>query len=103
MKRQMVRLTESDLHRIIKESVNRVLNEIGDTPRGQEKLGAVAKRASDRMMKSLEDGDPNDFRDFRKYKHVHDDAVNKHKESIKKNRNQKKGLEGWAKGLGLRN
>ena len=27
MKRQMVRLTESDLHRIIKESVNRVIKE----------------------------------------------------------------------------
>lgn len=27
MKKQLIRLTESDLHKIVKESVNRVLNE----------------------------------------------------------------------------
>ena len=43
-----IRLTEGDLHRIIKESVNRVLNEIGDTKRGQYMLGRTLKRASDR-------------------------------------------------------
>lgn len=31
MKRTRIRLTESDLHRIIKESVKRVINEIEDT------------------------------------------------------------------------
>ena len=44
MNKKLIRLTESDLHRIVKESVNRVLNEIGDTPRGQNRLGALAKR-----------------------------------------------------------
>lgn len=34
MGKRTVRLTESDLHNIIKESVNKVLNEIGDTPMG---------------------------------------------------------------------
>lgn len=29
--KQTIRLTESDLHKIIKESVNRILNEIGDS------------------------------------------------------------------------
>ena len=29
--KQKIRLTEGDLHKIIKESVNRILNEIGDT------------------------------------------------------------------------
>ena len=29
--RRTIRLTENDLHRIVKESVNRILNEIGDT------------------------------------------------------------------------
>jgi hypothetical protein len=42
--KKMVRLTESELHRIIKESVNRVLNEIGDTPNGQYALGKLAQR-----------------------------------------------------------
>lgn len=31
MNKKLIRLTESDLHRIVKESVNRILNEIGDT------------------------------------------------------------------------
>ena len=31
MNKKLIRLTESDLHRIVKESVNRVLNEVLDT------------------------------------------------------------------------
>lgn len=30
--KKLIRLTEVDLHRIVKESVNKVLNEIDDTP-----------------------------------------------------------------------
>ena len=49
MKKKILRLTESDLHKIVKESVNRVLiNEIGDTERGQRMLGRVGGRAYDR-------------------------------------------------------
>ena len=44
MNKKLIRLTESDLHRIVKESVNRVLNEIGDTNRGQYMLGRLAGR-----------------------------------------------------------
>ena len=33
--KQIIRLTESDLHRIVKESVNKILNEIGNTPKYQ--------------------------------------------------------------------
>ena len=44
MNKKLIRLTESDLHNIVKESVNRVLNEIGDTPKGQFALGAVFAR-----------------------------------------------------------
>ena len=44
MNKKLIRLTESDLHRIVKESVNRVLNEIGDTPRGQYMLGRLQGR-----------------------------------------------------------
>ena len=48
MNKKLIRLTEGDLHRIVKESVNRVLNEIGDTERGQYALGALAKRKQQR-------------------------------------------------------
>jgi hypothetical protein len=33
MNKKLIRLTESDLHRIIKESVGKILKEIGDTPK----------------------------------------------------------------------
>lgn len=48
--KKTVRLTESDLHKIIKESVKSVLNEIGDTPKGQYALGAVKGRALGRTI-----------------------------------------------------
>ena len=44
MNKKLIRLTESDLHRIVRESVNKVLNEIGDTNRGQYHLGRAAMR-----------------------------------------------------------
>ena len=46
--KKLIRLTEGDLHRIVKESVKRALNEIGDTERGQYALGALAKRKQQR-------------------------------------------------------
>ncbi len=42
--KKIVRLTESDLHKIVKESVKSIINEIGDTPKGQHALGAVYGR-----------------------------------------------------------
>ena len=41
MNKKLIRLTESDLHRIVKESVNKIINEIGDTEKGQRALGAL--------------------------------------------------------------
>jgi len=41
---KLIRLTESDLHRIVKESVNRILNEVGETLVGQDLLGGLAGR-----------------------------------------------------------
>ena len=41
MNNKLIRLTEGDLHNIVKESVKRILNEIGDTPRGQYMLGRL--------------------------------------------------------------
>ena len=43
MDKRLIRLTESDLHRIVKESVNRILSEIershpGDIPPGDEDI-----------------------------------------------------------------
>ena len=39
--KQIIRLTESDLHRIVKESVRRILNEYGEGEGSQEKLGTL--------------------------------------------------------------
>jgi hypothetical protein len=44
MNKKLIRLTESDLHKIVKESVNRILNEIGDTAKGQYMLGRLQGR-----------------------------------------------------------
>jgi len=44
MNKKLIRLTESDLHKIVKESVNRILNEIGNTEGGQRRLGALQAR-----------------------------------------------------------
>lgn len=42
--KKIIRLTKSDLHRLIIESTKRVLNEIGDTQRGQFMLGRLSSR-----------------------------------------------------------
>lgn len=44
MKQQLYRITEQDLQKMIKESVNRILTEIGDTKDYQRKLGALQAR-----------------------------------------------------------
>ena len=46
--KQIVRLTEGDLHRIIRKCVNEALNEVGNTEKGQWLLGAVRGRAAAR-------------------------------------------------------
>ena len=46
--KKVIRLTEKDLHNIIKESVNNALNEIGDTDKGQFALGRLAQRNYDK-------------------------------------------------------
>ena len=45
MNNKLIRLTESDLHRIVRESVNKVLNEIGNSHSGSYQLGRVYARA----------------------------------------------------------
>ena len=44
MEKRIIRMTESDLHNLVKESVKRILKEYGDTPEGQKKLGALQAR-----------------------------------------------------------
>lgn len=56
--KKLFKLTESDLRNIIKESVNKIINEIGDTPNGQRALGAVAARSIHRHYDALGDDDP---------------------------------------------
>lgn len=57
--KQTIKLTESQLHDIIAESVKECLNEIGDTRRGQYMLGRLHRRALDRLnllnIKKMED------------------------------------------------
>ena len=57
MNKKLIRLTESDLHRIVKESVNRVLNEIGDTEKGQYVLGALQARKNRGIAPSSDEFD----------------------------------------------
>ncbi len=45
--KQSIRLTEGQLHRIIEESVRKVINEIGDTKRGSYMLGRLASKHFD--------------------------------------------------------
>ena len=44
MGKNTIKLTESEFHRLINESVNQILNEIGDTPNGQYMLGRLHAR-----------------------------------------------------------
>lgn len=42
-------LTENDIHNLVIESVRRVINEIGDTPKGQYRLGGLGARYIKKM------------------------------------------------------
>lgn len=50
MEKKVIRMTESDLHKIVKESVHKIINEIGDTEKGQDALGQVHGRAIKRQQ-----------------------------------------------------
>lgn len=47
--KQVIRLTENDLHRIVEESVRKILNEYGEGGEGQEKLGTAYMMAMNRV------------------------------------------------------
>ena len=42
--KELIRLTESDLHNIVKEAVKSIIKEYGETPEGQRKLGGLHAR-----------------------------------------------------------
>lgn len=51
-KRETIKMNEQQLRNLIAESVNNVLNEIGDTPAGQWMLGRLAGRQQNRVSGS---------------------------------------------------
>ena len=66
MNKKLIRLTESDLHRIVKETANRVLNEISDATKqsyinGRRQQGRGNRPWSNTMIKKGE-------KDLAKYK-----------------------------------
>ena len=48
MGKKAIKLTKSEFNRLINESVNEILNEIGDTPNGQYMLGRLHARQLNR-------------------------------------------------------
>ena len=59
MNKKLIRLTESDLHRIVKETANRVLNEISDATKqsyinGRRQQGRGNRPLSNTMIKKGE-------------------------------------------------
>ncbi len=44
MNKKLIRLTESDLHRIVKEATNRVISELFDTQKGKDMQNRLAQR-----------------------------------------------------------
>ena len=62
MRKNRIRLTESQLQNIIKESVKNVLNEIGNTTDGQIALGALSARK--KGIKGYNDGKVDDIDDY---------------------------------------
>ena len=51
MNSKLIRLTESDLHRIVKESVNRILNEIGNTQKGRDDTNTAMQNSFTKDLK----------------------------------------------------
>lgn len=74
MAKKIIKLTEGDLNKIIKESVNNILNEIGDTERGQYALGALQARHEKQMKDAY---DKNDYDLARKHSHMADQVDKK--------------------------
>lgn len=78
--KRTIRLTEADLHRVIKECVQQALNEIGDTPRGNFALNAVRGRRAAKHYRNNMNAD-----DEAENNRVMGDAMNKAWENYREN------------------
>ena len=76
MAKKLIRLTEQDLHRIVNESVNKVLNEIGNTNRGQYMLGRLAGRKYANNHNSDESGEVNKIGSYARKQKQYDSIYN---------------------------
>ena len=59
MNKKLIRLTESDLHRIVKKSVNRIINEIGDMGLGFDLLNEKDEKAYNESANKEKDNESN--------------------------------------------
>lgn len=50
-KKQVIRLTENDLHRIVNESINRILNELGNTAKGRDAINTAMRNSFTKDLK----------------------------------------------------
>ena len=66
----MTRLTNEQFNRMVTEAVSQILQEIGNTPKGQYMLGKLAKRNKDYPSKNSETYDKIDNFANRQRKHV---------------------------------
>ena len=80
MSKKLVRLTEGDLHRIIKESVNKVLNEIHGMP------SAYDSKKADKEIYNMNKMPSNYDRTFNK--NLKNDMLGKERDSIENYRNR---------------
>ena len=87
MKKNIVRLSENRLRQIISESVNEVLNEIGDTEKGCYALSAVQGRAMKRSHNAKKNGDEKEYWKQRGVFDDADDAIVKGKREGRKKNN----------------
>lgn len=76
--KKIIRLTESELNQIVKESVKRLIREYGDKPETRRKMGMAAKRGVERG-----DSTP------------HENAMN----SLNKRKSSRKDMEDFQKGF----
>ncbi len=85
MKKEIIKLTESDLHKIIENSVKKYINEIGDTPKGNFALNAVRGRAVARPR--YHNGKYGSVNDRAKQAKIASDASDKAWDNYTKNHN----------------
>ena len=55
--KNIIRLTESDLHDLVEEAVKQYITEIGDTKKGQRWLGMAARNVRAKAMDAFKRGD----------------------------------------------